>query len=287
MKKISPGYFVLFLVAAVFTLATLVVPHAANWNGQKPAGNAFQLLLGEGRKLFANEFFVMGDVYFHSGFYPSMFDQQEVDKDVAAPAHGLVEEDSTNEDFRGPSKDWLDSFERNFELNKHTHLDTGGATGKQSPSSVREILPWLKLAGDMNPQMIEPYTVAAYWLRRTLNKPQEAEAYLRLGLRNNPDSYELWFELGRLYNENYHDTTRARNVWEVAVRKWHQEEDSKKVPDYKFLHNIVTDLGHLEAKDGNYAKAIQWLEIAKTNAPEPEAVQQQIDELKQKMAGGQ
>jgi len=32
-------------------------------------------LLGDGRRLFANHFFIMADVYFHSGYYPSVFDR--------------------------------------------------------------------------------------------------------------------------------------------------------------------------------------------------------------------
>ncbi len=87
-----------------------------------------------------------------------------------------------------------------------------------STCNEREILPWLRLAADMDPQKIETYTVGAYFLRKHLNRPEEAEAFLREGLRNNPDSYEILFELGRLYNENDHDTDRARNVWQLALK---------------------------------------------------------------------
>jgi tetratricopeptide (TPR) repeat protein len=285
MKKVSPGVFTILLMAAGFTLATLFVPRAVRWNSRSSSDNAFQLVLGEGRKLFANQFFTMGDVYFHNGFYPSIFDQHEEQPEVAAPAHGLTDKpDSLDDDFRGPPKDWLDRFGRNFKPNQHVHLDTGGASGKVNPSDVREILPWLKLAGDMNPQLVETYTVAAYWLRRNLKKPKEAEAFLREGLRNNPDSYELLFDLGRLYNENYQDTARARNVWEAAVHKWHQQEDHQKEPAFRALHDMATDLAHLEEKDGHYARAIEWLHIAKSHAPAPDAVQKQIDELKEKLA---
>ena len=86
MKKISPYHWLAVLLAACFTLATLFVPRAgwwnnapdaAHWRGDSGSENAFKMLLGEGRKLFANECFTMADVYFHSGFYPSIFDQQE------------------------------------------------------------------------------------------------------------------------------------------------------------------------------------------------------------------
>ncbi len=65
--------------------------------------------------------------------------------------------------------------------------------------------------------MSQTYTVTAYWLRQRMNKVDEADAVLHEGLRNNPGSYDILFELGRLYDESYHDTNRARNVWELAA----------------------------------------------------------------------
>ena len=53
-----------------------------------------------------------------------------------------------------------------------------------------------------------------------MHKVAEAEAVLHEGLRNYPGSYDILFELGRLYDESYHDTDRARNVWEAGVRQW-------------------------------------------------------------------
>ena len=132
MKTIPPGWWLVLLLALCFTLATLLVPRvswwndaprAADWNaGQAQSENVFKLLFGEGRRLFANEFFVMADSYFHSGYYPSIFDKQETEKDVATPAHGEAEESgSTSDDFLGPPPDWIAALERQFVPNRHTH----------------------------------------------------------------------------------------------------------------------------------------------------------------------
>ena len=112
--------------------------------------------------------------------------------------------------FLGPPRDWIERFGRHFMVTEHTHLQG---------SHEREILPWLKLAAELDPQKIETYTVAAYWLR-DLGKVKEAERSLRQGLLNNPDSYDILFELGRLYYENNHDAARARKIWELALRRW-------------------------------------------------------------------
>ena len=74
--------------------------------------------------------------------------------------------------FLGPPRDWIERFGRHFMITEHTHLQG---------NNEREILPWLKLASELDPQKIETYTVAAYWLR-DMGKIKEAEGFLREGL---------------------------------------------------------------------------------------------------------
>jgi tetratricopeptide (TPR) repeat protein len=297
MKKVSPYWFLALLVTVCFTLATLFVPRAAWWNsvpraadwnkGQSQSDNVFKLLLGEGRKLFANQLFIMGDVYFHSGYYPSIFDRQDQDRDVADPAHGQADDsDSTSDDFLGPPKDWIDALGRNFIPNKHTHLSSGGATGNVKVAGVQEILPWLKLAADMNPQMVETYTVGAYWLRTGLNNSKEAQAFLFEGLHNNPGNTELMFDLGQLYDESYHETDRARNVWTAALRNWEAQSANLKTNAESQLvcDEITMNLGRLEEGAGNWNQAIHYFEMAAQVSPSPGAIQKQIDEIRQKLA---
>ncbi len=84
----------------------------------------------------------------------------------------------------GTPRDWLDAFGRHFIPNRHTHLDEGGAAGDLSGSDqVREILPWLKLSTELDPQNVQNYTVTAYWLRQRMHKTDEANQVLLEGLR--------------------------------------------------------------------------------------------------------
>ena len=285
------------LLAVCFTLATLFVPRAAWWNampraadwvkGQSQSDNVFKLLFGEGRRLFANQFFVMADVSFHSGYYPSIFDRQETDHEVAMPAHGQTEkEDSTSDDFLGPPPDWIAALERNFVPNQHTHLDTGGSTGHEKSSNVQEILPWLKLASDMNPQMIENYTVGAYWLRR-LQMREEARDFLFDGLHNNPGNSELLFDLGWLYQENFHDTNRACNVWLAGLRCWEAQSATAKTNDQARLvyEETAMNLARLEKDEGHWPQFVKYLEMVKTVSPNPDVVQKQIEEAEKQVTG--
>lgn len=296
MKKVSPYWFALLLSAVCFTLATSFVPraawwndvnHAADWNkGQSQSENVFKLLLGDGRRLFANELFVMGDVYFHSGYYPSIFDRQETDRDVADPAHGQADDsNSTSDDFLGPPKDWIEALDRHFVPNRHTHLSSGGATGHAKASTVQEILPWMKLSAEMNPQMIDSYTVGSYWLRVVLHKPDEAREFLFEGLRANPGNPELLFDLGRLYEESYLDTNRAVNVWKAALRSWQGESEQLKTNTLSQFQcdEITVSLARAEENQGHFPEAIHFFEIAKTVSPTPEDIQPEIDRIRQKI----
>jgi len=297
MKRIHPGWLLALLLTLCFTLATVFVPRAQWWNAvpraadwnkaRSQSDNVFKLLFGEGRRLFANEMFVMADVYFHSGYYPSMFDRQDTDRDVADPAHGKAEDtDSTSDDFLGPPPDWLAALDRQFVPNRHTHLSSGGPSGHMNESEVQEILPWLQLATDMNPQMIESYTVGDYWLRR-LHKPEQAREFLFEGLRNNPGNSELLFDLGTLYDKDLHDSNRARNTWLAALRCWQAQNDNVKTSmESKRLYGAITiALAHQAQEADDWPQAIKYLEMVKTVSPYPDAIQKQIDEAEKKVAG--
>lgn len=275
--KISPLLLLVALLALAFTLATGLASRAESWSVRTKSNNVFGMMFGDGRKLFANHFFTMADVYFHSGYYPSVFDKNaEEQKEIISASHGRkeTEEDEKNEDFLGKPKDWIDAFGRNFRIVQHQHLEHG---------TEREILPWLRLAADLDPQKIDTYTVGAFFLREHLGQTQEAEAFLREGLRNNPDSCEIIFELGRLYREGLHDDPRARNVWELGVKKFRLRSPEQQQEDKLVLDELAVNLAHLEEDAGNYAQAIQWFHVAQSVSPAPAALQQQINEVQKKL----
>jgi tetratricopeptide (TPR) repeat protein len=268
----------LVLLAACFSLASVLQDRVSDWSQRGQSDDALKVLLGDGRRLFADQFFVQADVSFHSGYYPSIFDQANRPKDsshmTAKEGEPAAEEHEKQMSFMGPPRDWIERFGRHFMITEHTHLEGTHET---------EILPWLKLAADLDPQKIETYTVAAYWLR-DLGKVKEAEHFLREGMLNNPDSYDILFELGRLYFESDHNPARARKIWELALRRWAEQEAAGKKPEPLKLSQIAVNLAHLEEVEGNPARSIQLFELAKKGSPNKQALQQRIDELKQKLA---
>ena len=279
MSRLAPYLVLMLLAVAGFSLATTLQPRVSRWRDQATSDSVLKVLLGDGRRIFANQAFVEADVYFHSGYYPSVFDQSQAPKDsrhmTATEGSTEAEEHEKKMNFLGPPRDWIERFGRHFLISAHTHL----AAGKE-----REILPWLKLSAELDPQRVDTYTVAAYWLRKQLGKPADAEQFLREGARNNPGSYEILFELGRLYQENYHDSARARDLWELALRRWREREGAKKEPDLKSYEEIVINLAHVEEQAGKLTSAIQYLQMAIKASPNPQALQQQIAELQAKVA---
>jgi tetratricopeptide (TPR) repeat protein len=270
----------LLLLVSCFSLATILQPKAGALAQQGQSGGVMKILMGDGRKIFAEHFFTQADVTFHSGYYPSIFDHSQAPKNSR---HMTSEEGSAEEEeherqmsFLGPPRDLIERFGRHFMIAEHTHLVKG---------NEREILPWLKLSAELDPQRIDTYTVTAYWLRVRLGKAAEAEQFLREGLRANPDSHEILFELGRLYSENYQDVARSRNVWELALRRWGEAEAAGKKPDKFVLEEIATNLARIEEQAGSFERAIPYLQLAQKVSPNPDVLGQQIKELQAKIAG--
>src|SRR5260370_28350202 len=188
MKRIFPYSILAVLAATCFSVATVLEGRVSNWRRRGESDSVLKVLLGDGRRLFANHFFLEADVYFHSGYYPSIFDRREAPKDTRhlTSEEGSPEEEAHEKEmqFLGPPRDWIERFGRHFMVTEHTHLEGG---------NEREILPWLRLSAELDPQRVETYTVAAYWLRK-LGDVAEAERFLRQGLPATPHSYEIPFE---------------------------------------------------------------------------------------------
>lgn len=286
----------LALALVAFAISTTLVPAVVTGTGNRArSGNVFALALGEGRKILAYEFFVKADAYFHSGYYPSVFDQADGFKSphMAADAGAIADEnDEHGEEFEGEPRDLIERIGRHFRPASHTHLDEGGAAAADdehghglelgSSGEVREILPWLRLSAILDPSREETYTTTAYWLRARMNRVDEAEKFLRVGLRHNPQSYTILFELGRIADENRKDPGQAQRIWELALRRWTETESRKQQPDRFGLGQIVMGLGALAERANRHGEAIHYFTILKTVSPNPEAIQSRIDELRTK-----
>lgn len=291
MKR--PGLILMLLLSLGFCILTLAMPPYLVWIDANSSGTSLLAsFLGDSRRLFANQLFTKADVYMHSGYYPTIFDakklhenegkqskvqqleahvahEQEERKEHAGhdEHHDEHEEEEEGGNFLGKPLDWIDAFSRHFFITEHSHLENG---------TEREMLPWLKLSAEMDPNQIDTYTVGAFWLRVSLNRPKEAEQFLRDGLRNNPNNPELLLELGKVYLENYKDVDHARNVWELAKTRWYKTEGVKEKPDTLLLEEIVARLADMEFKAANYPNALENYKLLRQLSPVPKVIDEHI-----------
>jgi tetratricopeptide (TPR) repeat protein len=292
------------LLIALFILcfglgANLQSKFQAIENARGQSNNFFILLFGDSSRIFANAAFTKADAYYHSGYYPTIFDNnQAFETPHMAADTGAVASHNQGEEtaFMGPPRDWLDAFGRHFIPNRHTHLDEGGPADDLSTSSeVREILPWLDLATEMNPKDVRTYLVISFWLRTDLKQASEAEHVLRGGLRSNPRNPQLLYELGRIYFENYHEPDRARTIWEAGLRAWALEKpgvpqserlayngNSANFDDRFVFEQLQVHLAQLEGSLGHTEAAIAHLQQAELASPDSSDLKKMIDELKNK-----
>lgn len=244
-----------------FCLATRIEPWFQTWEGYATRqGNVAQCLLGDSRRMLANHFYVKADAYFHSGCYPSVFDQTAAFRTAhmaedsgASEGHNEGDEDT----FMGSPRDWIEAFGRHFFPSRHTHLDQGGTDGEDA-GQEREILPWLRVSVALDPNRVESYVVTSYWLRESMGKVDEAEQFLREGLIANPNSYEILYELGRCAYDSRHNSAQARHLWLAAIKRWHVTQDSASDPDTFMLRSIYGRLAHMEETEGNLVLAQQY-----------------------------
>jgi tetratricopeptide (TPR) repeat protein len=271
----------ILLLVICFSLAACLQPRQASRDvSQGESGSVLALLAGDGRQMIAARFFAKADAYFHRGKYPSIFEQnaQPEENHMAGEASHEEHEDHDEHDAGPAARDWIEAFGRHFVPNEHVHLEGG---------NEREMLPWLRLSASLDPHQIEIYVVTAYWLRERLGKVDEAEQFLREGLKENPNSPDLLYELGRIYYENRKDLSRARNLWLAALRRWHEVEEPKPEKtetgegqrNIFLLERILDGLSRLEIDSGNLDKAVEYLNQLKPVSPFPDAIQRRIDEI--------
>ena len=287
------------LITGAFSLTTFLDPWFQILAGNRSKStDLLTVALGDSRRLFARHFYVKADAYFHSGYYPTIYDtrppsegshmagatREEAGQRTGPLSEGRHEEEGM--DFLGKPRDWIDAFGRHFFPSTHRHLGEDSSPGhdrdKAPRGEEREILPWLRLSANLDPDRPETYVIAAYWLRSRLNKVNEAEQFLREGLQSNPGHHELLFELGRIYKENRNDPARARNLWELGLRNWREKEAVKAEPNMFACAQLLGNLATLEEEQHNYPKAIEHLTALKPISPNKDSIQKWIEDLKAK-----
>ena len=135
--------------------------------------------LGGAREAVGDTLFIRADDYYHGGVI------EEREESAAEHAReGHIREASK------PAADWIERVNDRVRSHEHYHL---------AGDEKKEMLPFFALATSLDPHNVEAVLTTAYWLEREFKKPEEAERVLAKGAADNPDSWEVPFQLANLY----------------------------------------------------------------------------------------
>jgi tetratricopeptide (TPR) repeat protein len=136
----------------------------------------------------------------------------------------------------------------------------------------------------MDPHRIQTYLTASYWLRGTLDEPDQAIRFLHEGLRANPDSFEILVELSYVYDLNKKDPGVARNLLEDALKKWKEQDAAGLNPSPKARVEILDGLVRVDKEQNNVKQLLADLEALAEVSPNREAIEKTIQETRAQLA---
>ena len=229
----------LLLFGMAFSLACLLADPYAH----QPSGGWTVHLFGSLRRLVADHAYEEADRYFHHGV-------------------GHVEET----DFSDP----LWQLRRWLIPSAHAHL---------SEASVAEFLPWLRWTIRADPEHVEAWLVAAYWLQQNLRRPDLARAVYREAAQLNPKDYRVYLHWARLLLR-LGEWGGAARLCERAWSCWPHPLDPKDEEAQLDRARLLEWRGYLHAWQGDLGAAIAALEEALALRPHHAMVRQELHHLR-------
>ena len=258
----------------------IIAPYINNYNSSflSSKGVAEKDILfktiGQAKIILSNISYLRADVYFHGGLHrrcewgqekkPHSDNKHECKKKNAHGDKHDCEEEHGSEHVCGPDckheghptgtaqndckkhvfkplYNPLAELAKKIELHQHRHL---------SGMENKETLPWFYYAVKLNPHHIKAYVIGAYCMWMDLEKTDEAMVFLKEGLRHNPDSWEIYAEIGTIYYKKKEDYQKAVIHYEKA-REFFTDED----PDKYERRTILVFLRECYKKQGEVLKA--------------------------------
>ncbi|MFH1305158.1 MAG: tetratricopeptide repeat protein [Candidatus Omnitrophota bacterium] len=221
----------------------------------------FLRFLGETRSVVSAVSILQADRYFHGGIGDMNGTHAEC---LASAGKGSLHEEQSRDKIAPGMNPFniLFRISENIEITAHRHL---------SGDQVKEIIPWLYYAARIDPHNIMAYTITGFYLADKLHKVNEALDFLRNGLRNNPASWQINAEMGRIYFEHVkdhktaikyfsragklldkspHDKFQERYVLSFLAYSYEAEnkKDSRLLPIYKRLVTLFPNAENFRKK---------------------------------------
>lgn len=209
------NFFILFLLAVgVCFLSRHIQASWAAGTLQQSQDPLYELI-GSAKEAVGDTFYMKADEYFHGGV------REKFEEKRSAAAHdGFVEaEEQHHYGEKETPEDWIERVNQQIGFTKHYHL---------KGEEIKEMLPLLAGAVDMNPHNLEAVLTTAYWLSSQLGQADEALRVLEEGLKNNPDSWALHKQAADIFYRKKSDPATAKVYYEKALLLLEQTPDFEK-----------------------------------------------------------
>lgn len=223
-SRMWPWAAVIVLWGLAFTLSCRGTSTTSHLSIREDGTSIAAAVLSESRIALCGYFYEMADNYFHLGI-----------RHIRARAF---------------EDDPYQIVARKISPEMHVHLQG---------QDIKEIMPWLRLAMQMNPDNKDVYLVAAFWLAHEARRPDLAMTILDEAQRHVPHCYEVQIEKGRLFlaQEN---RQAAKRAFDAGLAFWeHQDHDNLEDASYEKARLLLYRALVCEA-DGETGEAIRSLE---------------------------
>lgn len=136
-----------------------------------------------------------------------------------------------------------------------------------------QFLPLIRLIVDLDPNFIEAYSTGGWWLWNRLNQVQEAINFFNEGIKNNPDNYQLHYDLGWLYFWKLADYNKSKETFIAASKLATTDRDKSTALEF---------LAYSYERLNDNANAITvWEQVEKLNVrPYVDAAKRRLSELR-------
>jgi tetratricopeptide (TPR) repeat protein len=204
-----------------------------------------QTMLGDTRSTLSAKFFEQADVYFHRGV------PHKKERAFTSDPFQLIRDKVSPE--------------------KHLHLE--GSSG------IKEIMPWLDLSIKSNPQNMDSYLVAAYWMANGAKRPDLALGILNKAQQNLPYSYRPQLEKGRLFLKSGNHKA-AFNAFSACLAFWQKTANPDDRGDLLEKSRALLYRGLLYEESGQVDKAISDMEAMLDIIPAADEIRKRVHNLK-------
>ena len=146
----------------------------------------------------------------------------------------------------------LDKFFTKLEYNLKPNIE-----GHLHSKRENELMPWFKFTTMFNPHHVRAYAVGGYWLAFRLEKPYEAIKFLKEGIKNNPDSYQISEEMGIVHFSKLKDYKKAQYYFEKALKSQAKMDEYNKAGILRFLAFSHKFQGHTQKAIDCYKQVLR------------------------------